>query len=918
MSKQIDRLRTGLAAITGTGAGATAVLALLVIAAVFVAIVTPRASLSYRDKALRQLIAATPAAQRTVIGTVDLPTLGGALGPLGQPIFGDMTGTDFGPIGAELTRHLRAEGLPIDVRDSWWGVSTGFIEAPGAAKSAYNGSTPPVVQLLDRSDLGGNGTLVEGHLPATESLQATSATFQVAVTTATAKRFGLLVGSTVGLTDTDTGAVSRITLVVTGILRPVRQASAFWQVDPNALRATFNKTKFGGYWLGTMFVGDSEIAAIETAITDQNMAVNWVDAVRLGSISVGQVPAIHTALGSGLQSAGVVTKSVATPLTVPLFAAVTATLGEYLQTQSQLASLLSLLYVSLTVVGLVVLMLGARLLAERRARELGLIRARGAGRGQLAFFAARAGAIAVIPAAIIGVLLGVLLTPGQDDPTGWWLAAITAAAALVAVPWLAMRRAWGTGLVDERADSIPSRTVRARRLVADAAAVIASIGGLIVLRLQGPPPPGGTDWYTSAAPVLVAIPLAIVVVRVYPVVLTWLVGLAGRRRGVTSFVGLARATRSASGAALPAFALVLALGVIAFGAMLRTAVLGGDIAQSWRAVGADAVVDASYANAPVTPATLRAIRAVPGVQWAAPVTVENAVTANGTTLGLIVVTPQSYAAMLAETPAERFPAGLLAQRPGGGPQAPVPALASPGAATAIGTKKVLAGVAQLPIHVVGSIATMPGIPTTGPFIVVPRWAIDRTVKSGRYAPDLVLIVGPVDKAVLAAVVKRHLPGLAIISYRSTVLSQLTGAALPRGAYATLAQGAAAAAGFGAIIMAIMLALGARPRELTLARLFTMGLSRRQARLVVITEALPALLAATAGGAVCAWALVPLIGPSINLSPFTGVAAAVPLRADFPVIGYLSGCLVLLALGTLFGQVAVTRLRGVSRALRVGE
>jgi putative ABC transport system permease protein len=919
MTGLVRRTRAALAEITGTGAGASAVLALLVIATVFVSIVTPRASLSYRDAALRQLISTTSSADRAVTGSIDMPILGGALGPLGRPIFGGMTGTNFAPIGAELTGHLVAQGLPIDRRAAWWGVSSGFIDAPGAAKSAYFGDAPPVVEILDRSDLASNAKVVAGRMPSHDTVRNTSATFQVAVTTATAQRFSLKVGSVIGLTDRQTGSVGAVKLLVSAILRARHPASSFWTIDPDALRATFNKSRAGSFWLGATFVADSEIADLETAISDQNLQITWVDPVRFAGIKVTQAAAIAGELGGGLTAAGVITKSVATPLTIPLFAAEGPALSEFLQTQSQLASLLSLLYVSLTIVGLVVLLLGARLLAERRVSELALIRARGAGRVKLALFAARAGAIAVLPASLLGVLAAVLLTPGQNDPDGWWLAGITIGTALIAVPWLALRRVGGTGLIDERADSPPSRQARIRRLVADLAAVIASIAGLIVLRLQGPPPPGGTDWYTSAAPVLVAIPLAIVVVRVYPALLRWLVGLTGRRRGVTSFVGLARATRASATAVLPAFALVLALGVIAFGGMLRSAVVTGDVAKSWRAVGADVVINTAEANNPVTPKVLADLKALPGVRRVAAVTEENAVAGNGATLGMIVVDPANYAALRAETPAGRFPARLLArpaQLPG--PGTPLPALASPGAAAAIGTKKVLAGVIQLPIHVVGSIRSLPGAPVTGPFIVLPSWAVDQAIKTGRYTPDLIFIVGSVDQSQVNAVIKRDLAGQSTISYRSSVLDQLTGAALPRGAYLTLAQGAIAAAAFGAIIMLIMLALGARPRELTLARLFTMGLSRRQARMLVIAEALPAILAAAVGGAVCAWALVPLIGPSIDLSPFTGGSAGVPLQADYPLIGYLVGCLVLLALGTLFGQAAVTRLRGVSRALRVGE
>ena len=78
---------------------------------------------------------------------------------------------------------------------------------------------------------------------------------------------------------------------------------------------------------------------------------------------------------------------------------------------------------------------------------------------------------------------------------------------------------------------------------------------------------------------------------------------------------------------------------------------------------------------------------------------------------------------------------------------------------------------------------------------------------------------------------------------------------------------------------LSLVLAARSRALTLARLSTMGLGTGQGRLLVIAEALPPVLAAAVAGAACALALVPLLGPVLDLSVFTGSAAAVPVRAD---------------------------------------
>jgi putative ABC transport system permease protein len=133
-----------------------------------------------------------------------------------------------------------------------------------------------------------------------------------------------------------------------------------------------------------------------------------------------------------------------------------------------------------------------------------------------------------------------------------------------------------------------------------------------------------------------------------------------------------------------------------------------------------------------------------------------------------------------------------------------------------------------------------------------------------------------------------------------------------------AQGAAAAALFGVVVLLMMLALGARSRELTLARLFTMGLSPGQARRLVLTEALPLLVGAMIGGVACAWLLVPLVGPTLDLSPLTGSSVPAPVRADYTVLAVLAGGLLVLTLITLAAQAAATRLHGLARGLRVGE
>jgi putative ABC transport system permease protein len=914
MRRALLRLRVGLTTLTGTGAGASLVLAFLVIATVFVAVAMPRASLAYRTNALTRIIHTTSAPGRTVVATTEFSDLAPALSPAssGQAL----VPTQISQVGDEVGKNIVKSGVPLQpASDRWWGMAASYLLAPHSPKAAHNGSTPPQVEVLYRPALPAFSRLVSGRLPIASLFAETSATFQVAVTTATAAKWHIRPGTVLKVNSNGI----KITLTVTGILRPLHAQSSFWTQDPNAAAVTFNSTRSGGYWLGAVFVAPSALVNLESAFSAGNLQISWEYPLALGSVNANQAGQLSASLNSALQTAGILQLKYTVPPDLSLSSGLANPLALFVGQQGQIGSLLALLYVSLTVVSAVVLLLGDTLLAERRATEFRLIRARGAGRRQLALLALRAGAVVVLPAAVLGALVGVALTPGGGEPLSWWLAALTALVALAGVPLLAVRGAYSSPGTRPGADVPLTRAARARRLVLDVTLIAAAIGGIVVLRSQGAPPPGSTNWYTSASPALVAVPAAIVMVRLYPVVVGWLVRLAGRRHGVSAYVGLARAVRSSVSGVLPVFALVLALGVIAFGATLRTAVVRGDEAASWSATGADAVINAANSSLPLNAATRREIDAVPGVRRSTVATVLPGTAADGTTLAVVVVNPASYAALIGSTPSRPFPLHQLTRAAAATPAGSIPALASPGAAAAISHgPQVLVEIRSLRLSVAGRISSVPGVPDTTPFVVVPYQQAARALGTSLGTPNLMLIAGAgVDGRKLTAAAARLLPG-AIVSLRSTVLNSLTSAPLPHGAYVSFAQGAAAAAALGAVILAIMLALGARPRELTLARLLTMGLSPAQARRLVVAEVLPAIVAATAGGVACAWALVTLLGSAVDLSPLTGTPGSVPVRPDYAVLGYLAASLLVLALATLLAQAAATRFRGVARALRVGE
>jgi len=368
---------------------------------------------------------------------------------------------------------------------------------------------------------------------------------------------------------------------------------------------------------------------------------------------------------------------------------------------------------------------------------------------------------------------------------------------------------------------------------------------------------------------------------------------------------------------------VLALTLAAFTGMLRDAVSRGQTAASWRATGADAVLNAELSGTAISPAAQRAAAAVPGVEHTTAIQVTRWVLPGHGQLSAVAVDPASYPAVLASTPWPALRAGQLAvlTGPRPGPGRPVPVLASPAAAAALrdspGKLSALQGTAgPLTVRVAGRIAGTPALPGGGAFVLLPLRAAPGSTATAPAPANLVLLSGGgIDGPALRAVARRLVPGAAV-TLRSDVLASLADAPLQHGAYLMFAVVLAAAAAFGLAALLADLALGAAERHKTLARLATMGVDAGQARRLVLVEKAPALLAAAVAGTACALVLPPLTASALNLSVFTGAGQPVPVRADWaalviPVIGLL-----LVAAVAAIVAARTWRGTGVAGALRI--
>ena len=261
---------------------------------------------------------------------------------------------------------------------------------------------------------------------------------QAAVTTATAARFGLRVGARL-----DMGAVQ---LVITGIIRPVHPASDFWTDDPAAARPSLiqGTSSQPSHWAGAVFVGAGALPVVESSLNADLMLITWVVPAALGRLTADQASALRAGI-DGLVSSGLVISSGTAPpraitrppgqsnvssnalpapaaglppVPVMIDSQIPGILTPFVTADRAVAPVLGLLYVGLAIMGAVVVLLGARLVAQHRAAEFTLMRARGAALHQLGWLVLRASAVIAVAAAAAATVLAIGLTPGGGNQRG--------------------------------------------------------------------------------------------------------------------------------------------------------------------------------------------------------------------------------------------------------------------------------------------------------------------------------------------------------------------------------------------------------------------------------------------------------------------------------------------------------------------
>ncbi|MER7922105.1 hypothetical protein ABTY96_03035 [Streptomyces sp. NPDC096057] len=589
---------------------------------------------------------------------------------------------------------------------------------------------------------------------------------------------------------------------------------------------------------------------------------------------------------------------------------------------------------ALAAVALATVAVAVRLLLRRRQPHLRLQRARGASTTRLVLLRCAVAWPVVLLAALLGWAVGRALAPtgasGSPQPVP---AAVVTGVVMLTVPlmtWLAVREPRRPG----RLRRTRRKTAVGRRVVLELTVLLATTAGVVALRSQGP------DGILGAVPVLVALSVVLLLLRVYPLVLRLVLRQARRGRGTVGFVGAARAAHDAPATGLALFVLVLTLGTAVFGGLVQRTIGDGLATGAAWTSGADAsaTVAGTVAVAPGA-ATATGVRTALQRLYALDLAGQNdgAVVSQ---VAVITVDPRQLAAVAPTSGlAEALLSGLGGMSGAGvDARVPLPSFVSPGLRAAertggFGATVVTQGEppVNLTFEPVGTLTTAElrdpllgpvtaRLPAGTPLLITVAGA-ERLLPPQASGSTVLLLrgdgEGKGDEATaLRSAAARALGPLARIRVRSETLSTLRADGLTQGLGMIYTTTSILAALSGLLALALELTLTAHERGRTTAFLRTLGLGAREAGVIHFLQLLPLAVATALGGTLLGLLEPRLLAPTVDLRQFTGGPAQPALRTDYSLTLALVAGVTLLILVAAASETVLARRRRLGAVLRL--
>lgn len=558
-----------------------------------------------------------------------------------------------------------------------------------------------------------------------------------------------------------------------------------------------------------------------------------------------------------------------------------------------------------------VLWLLSRLLVVRRRAALALASTRGASVGQLRRAASWEALLLSIPASAIGAAVAWMLFPHV------WTPALLVAPAVVALvpPILIVLATQPTSLREMRTDVDPQRRSTARWVIEVLVftATVLSVTLLLQRGLTTNADEVGVDPLLAATPLLLALSMGLVVLRVYPLPVLAIQGAAKRGAGVVGFLGSARAIRESAAGLAPVLAMVVGLAVVVFSGVLFGTLQSGTADAAAARIGADLRLD----SPPLSEEQVDAILDIEGVaEGAAVFRHQDLKLFDSRTISknvsVVVADTVALARVQEGLPGSAALTGLSELHDGA-----IPLLLSNSLAARYDGGDVQ--FARQDAVVVSQAGQSTSLSTATDWVLIDR-AFAEAVKVNTFRPRAVLLkLDPdADVDLVHTSILELSGGSGTITAVSDEVDRMQSSPVVGTLPALLAAFIAIVALLCAATVVLSLLISAPARERLLALLRTLGLSPGQARGITAWETVPSAIVAIIAGCALGAALPFLVLAGVDLRLFTGGSQQPPITVDPLLLLAVVGGFVALVAASTIAAIGIARRVSVVRALRTSE
>ena len=830
----------------GAGPLSSVLVAVLVLITAFVAATIPRlvehqntAELSY------QLESIGPVA-RSLSGTAQYLEEWSGDRPSLHEIYGEL-GNEFIEARARFANPLHTATGP-----AVWIVQTQTLPT-----TLVNGSPRLLgLRLTGDPNYRSRITIVEGTAPSVWGGNDTGAPsdanakpVDILLSTTAARSLRIHVGDVIG--SPSAAGISQPHYRVTGLFEPRAHAALYWRDNPSLVPAFLTKPNLGPTFLsGSAFVNPLTVGRMGQTFADASISLYYplaagvtggADADRLRSqlASVQSVGVEFPGDGSGGIS-----------LTTGSVDAVTTAV----QRDEALSGFLALIASAPLGVTLAVMGLGVQAVIRARRRDIRLAMARGANGFQVRLALALEGLVLSAPGAIVVTGIAALLFPSRLQLSDLLLPALVAIAPAIMFAVLSVPR--------ERT-AARERLVGQVRVIAEVAVVLLAFLALVLLSRRGLAQSTavvGIDPLLVATPLLLAVSIGILVLRLYPLPLRGARAQAARAPGLAGFVGSIRATRTPTIGLVGVLALVVGISIAVFSTVMLSTFDGATLKAAQDTVGADVRVDASA----LTRSERNAVAALPGVRDVAGVEHLDARSLRGK--AVIDTVP----VMLAQTASLRALRPALVAGLGAEKAQRIPVVISADLRTELDGQADLT-LDGVPITVAGV------LPSDSRLGISSRWMLVDSAFSNRFTvgftPDLLLIgADPARLDGLRSAVRNAVGPNDSVRTVQSVASATRSEPAVQGVRLALLLGTVMSVLLCAIALVLSTVVAAGARARTAGILRTLGLPPRSLRVLVAWELIPVVIVAVIAGTALGLVLPFVLTAAVDLRPFSGGAA----------------------------------------------